>query len=95
MALMAKKFRVVGRVQGVGFRYYTCRLAETLNFAGYVANLDDGAVEVYAIGSEAVLAQLQAGLEQGPRLAEVTAVLAETVGFERFSFDQITGRAQT
>ena len=79
MELTAKKFRVLGQVQGVGFRYFICRQAESLNLAGYVANLDDGSVEVYAIGPEVALAQLKIELEQGPRLAEVTAVREETV----------------
>jgi len=76
--IIAKKYQVQGLVQGVGFRYFICRQAESLNLAGYVANLDNGAVEVYAIGPEVVLAQLKADLEQGPRLAEVTAVQEET-----------------
>lgn len=49
---------VHGRVQGVGFRWWTrCRALE-LGLAGWAANLDDGRVEVVAEGSAAACAQL-------------------------------------
>lgn len=34
-----------GRVQGVGFRYYACNIAKSLNVTGWVCNLYDGSVE--------------------------------------------------
>jgi acylphosphatase len=39
-----------GRVQGVGFRYTTVRIAETHAVAGYVQNLSDGRVRLVAEG---------------------------------------------
>ncbi|HEU0139105.1 MAG TPA: acylphosphatase, partial [Bryobacteraceae bacterium] len=39
-----------GRVQGVGFRDFAQRAASDLSLNGYVKNLDDGRVEVYAAG---------------------------------------------
>ena len=52
-----KQMRVVfsGRVQGVGFRYTTCRIAQRFKLAGYVRNLDTGDVRVVAEGSESEL----------------------------------------
>ena len=41
---------VVGRVQGVGFRYFSQRLGIENNLAGYVRNLPDGNVEIEAEG---------------------------------------------
>ncbi len=41
-----------GRVQGVGFRYTACRMAESFNLTGFVRNLMGGDVEVLAEGSE-------------------------------------------
>ena len=38
-------------VQGVGFRFFTQRAAETLRLSGFVRNLLDGRVEVFAIGT--------------------------------------------
>ncbi len=45
---MAKEQRLVrfsGNVQGVGFRYTACRLAEGFDITGYAQNLPDGRVE--------------------------------------------------
>ena len=41
-----------GRVQGVGFRYTTCRKAEDFKVEGFVRNLPDGNVELVAEGPE-------------------------------------------
>ncbi|MGB2079483.1 MAG: acylphosphatase, partial [Vibrio sp.] len=43
---MATKFLVSGRVQGVGFRYFTGHEAQRLGLTGYAKNLADGRVEV-------------------------------------------------
>lgn len=41
---------MVGRVQGVGFRYHAFRNAEKYHIKGTVKNLIDGKVEIYAQG---------------------------------------------
>jgi len=61
-------------VQGVGFRYFTQRVAAELGLGGYVRNLDDGRVEVYAVGPEEKLSELAGRLYHGPRWAEVDGV---------------------
>ena len=70
----ARRWRVRGRVQGVGFRYFTQRVAAELGLGGYVRNLDDGGVEVYAVGPEEKLSELAGRLHHGPRWAEVDGV---------------------
>lgn len=69
---------VYGKVQGVGFRFFTQQEAVRLGLRGYALNLDDGSVEVVACGNdeqvEKLLAWLKAG---GPRSARVDKVLAE------------------
>ena len=70
----ARRWFIRGRVQGVGFRYFAQRAAEELGLGGYARNLDDGRVEVYAVGSEAKLAELAGRLHQGPRWADVRGV---------------------
>ena len=64
-------------VQGVGFRFFAQRVAERLGVAGYVKNLRDGRVEVYAMGSVGQLRSLRAELERGPRLASISEVAEE------------------
>jgi acylphosphatase len=63
---VAKKYVVSGRVQGVGYRFFAERVAQELGMGGYVKNLWDGRVEVYAIGDEALLEEFKRRLEQGP-----------------------------
>src|ERR1700681_2573183 len=71
---LAKRFYVSGAVQGVGFRFFAERAAARLGVAGYVKNLSDGCVEVYAIGSAAQLDALKSELGRGPRMAGVDQV---------------------
>jgi len=73
-AKTARRWFIRGRVQGVGFRYFVERAAAGLGLAGYVRNLDDGRVEVYAIGPENKLAELAGLLYRGPRWAEIHGV---------------------
>jgi acylphosphatase len=64
-------------VQGVGFRFYAQRAAEKLHLSGYVRNLRDGRVEVYALGTAEQLAGMCTALERGPRFSSVTRVSEE------------------
>jgi acylphosphatase len=73
----SRRFHVSGTVQGVGYRYFVQRAAQLLHLAGYVRNLNDGRVEVYAIGSPESLATLRKELERGPRAAYVSSVIEE------------------
>lgn len=82
-AKQARRYFVSGMVQGVGFRYFTQEEAESLGLSGYVRNLSDGRVEVYAIGSSDQLARLRAAVERGPRGAMVTQVEEEPTPFDR------------
>ena len=57
---------VTGRVQGVGFRWWTRARALELGLVGSATNLDDGRVEVVAEGEEASLRELLDLLRAGP-----------------------------
>jgi acylphosphatase len=72
--LITRRYLVRGRVQGVGFRWFVQREAQTLGIGGWVRNDPQGAVEVLATGSEEQLAALVARLRTGPRGARVDAV---------------------
>ena len=50
------------------------RVAAELNLAGYARNLDDGRVEVYAVGAPEQLEGLAGYLWKGPRTADVRGV---------------------
>ena len=68
---------VVGRVQGVGFRYATARKAQALGLTGTVRNRHDGTVEVVAEGQPEVLRQLVVWSHEGPALARVDDVFVQ------------------
>lgn len=63
--------RVFGRVQGVGFRYFTHELARRLQLSGFVTNLPDRSVRAYAEGPRSALEEFLRQLEQGPAGATV------------------------
>jgi acylphosphatase len=59
-------YRVHGRVQGVGFRWWTRSRARGLGLAGTVRNCLDGSVEVKVRGPVDAVAALRGMLGQGP-----------------------------
>jgi acylphosphatase len=77
--LAAYRYLVRGRVQGVGYRYFTREQADVLGVAGYARNLADGGVEVVAEASAETLAAFEARLREGPSFAAVTAVEREII----------------
>jgi acylphosphatase len=88
----AKKFVISGRVQGVGYRFFAERWAEQFGIAGYVKNLWDGSVEVYAIGDAVTLEQFKLRLAEGPRSAHVTSVSeSEEAVDKRYAYFMIEG----
>ncbi|MGK0168960.1 MAG: acylphosphatase [Gammaproteobacteria bacterium] len=68
------RFIVSGRVQGVGFRASTQKMAHKMGVGGTVRNLPDGRVEVLAYGTQACLSALADWLQVGPRFARVDAL---------------------
>jgi len=70
----ARRFFVSGRVQGVGFRFFAEHTASSLGIGGYVRNLSDGRVEVYAIATAEQMDVLREALRRGPRMAVVQRV---------------------
>jgi len=72
--MVAKRYLISGRVQGVGFRFFAEREAKRLGICGYVKNLSNGSVEVYAAGEPDSLESFRSKLAEGPSAAEVTQV---------------------
>ena len=84
----AARLIVSGRVQGVGYRYWTIGEARRQGLDGWVRNLADGGVEILALGDPAALDRLEAACQSGPAGARVTAVarsLAADDGSHGFS----------
>ena len=68
---------VEGLVQGVGFRWFVARLAESSGLGGHVRNLWSGQVEVEAEGDRSLVEQFLKELKIGPRSAHVTRLHVE------------------
>jgi acylphosphatase len=64
--IAAKQFFFSGRVQGVGFRYRTKRLAMGFDLVGWVKNLSDGRVEMQIMGEEAEIAEFLQEIHDSP-----------------------------
>jgi acylphosphatase len=85
----ARRYLVRGRVQGVGYRDYAQRAASMLGVTGYVRNLDDGSVEVYAAGPPDKLSDLASALRRGPRFSDVRGVDEQEAAVKHYSDFQI------
>lgn len=62
----AARLVVAGRVQGVGFRWFTQRAADALRLSGWVRNRRDGTVEAEVIGERAAVEACIGKLREGP-----------------------------
>ena len=74
MSTVRRRVYYSGRVQGVGFRFTSQRLAERYLVGGYVRNLDDGRVEAVFEGPAEDVRHLLDWARHGPRLAVVTGL---------------------
>jgi acylphosphatase len=66
-----KAFKVHGRVQGVGFRWWAQRQARSLGLTGVVRNLPDGTVEISFAGADEAVQEMCGRLQRGPTAAFV------------------------
>jgi acylphosphatase len=78
--MMAKRLRITGLVQGVGYRAAFLREAERLGLSGWVRNRLDGSVEALVAGDTAALDAITQWARRGPALAQVDAVKTEDAG---------------
>ena len=72
--MSAKRLRIAGRVQGVGYRDWMVEAAQNLGVFGWVRNTRDGCVEALVAGDAAAVEELLRACRRGPRMAEVTSI---------------------
>lgn len=75
--MLKKHIFISGRVQGVGFRHFTRKNAESLGITGWVKNLPDGRVEAVFQGSEEQIEELIQRCKNGPIASYVQDIEAE------------------
>jgi acylphosphatase len=77
--MTVRRYRVRGRVQGVGFRFFALRAGRKLGLAGGVRNEADGSVTAVAEGADEALDELAVRLAAGPPASRVDGVEVETL----------------
>lgn len=77
--LIARRYIVTGRVQGVGFRLFAEAAAAREGVHGWVRNRADGAVEAWVEGDAESVQRIEAALHRGPSGALVDRVDIEDV----------------
>lgn len=85
--IVARRFLVRGRVQGVGFRYYAREMALLEGVVGFVRNLADGCVEAMAEGDQAAVVAFERAIRRGPpggRVDEVETDAVDPTGASSF-----------
>jgi len=83
--LVARQYTISGRVQGVGFRYFTETAAVQEGIRGWVRNAPDGRVEVAAEGDADAIERFEGKLRHGPpgaRVDHVEVLLTTPTGRE-------------
>ena len=90
--VIARKYLLSGLVQGVGFRFFTQRVAARHQVRGYVRNLEDGRVEAFAQGPEKSIEAFKHDITAGPRYSRVEdveeIVLEPTREFSSFRIER-------
>lgn len=69
--MIAVRLIIKGRVQGVGYRAWTRKMARDLGLMGWVRNKDDGTVEAWLEGPAEKIHQAMDLCRQGPNRAKV------------------------
>lgn len=72
MSTAAAEIIISGVVQGVGYRYFCLRTAQTLNLVGWVKNNIDSSVVTFVEGDSSAIEAYITELKIGPRTARVT-----------------------
>ena len=78
--IIARTFIISGFVQGVGFRFFAQRSAARHQVLGYVRNLEDGRVETFVQGDEAVVKAFMEDMNAGPyysRVEDIEEIVSE------------------
>jgi acylphosphatase len=71
------KLTAKGLVQGVGFRWYVFREANSLGLRGYVKNLYNGDVEIEVEGERGRIEELIKSVKKGPAFSRVVDLIVE------------------
>ncbi len=74
---VARRLVISGRVQGVGFRFFTRDAASREGITGWVRNLPDGRVEAWVEGESDAVTRVERAVRSGPASARVDEVVVD------------------
>ena len=72
--IVARRYIITGRVQGVGFRYFSEAAAARAGVHGWVRNRPDGSVEAFVEGEQGAVDAVEAALRRGPSSSRIDDV---------------------
>ncbi len=72
--MIARRLRIHGRVQGVGYRDWLAQQARAHGLAGWVRNREDGSVEALLAGETPAVQAVASACRRGPTLAVVASI---------------------
>ena len=75
--IVARRFMIAGRVQGVGFRWFTKDTAAREGVGGWVRNLPDGRVEAMVEGEQEAVLRVERSLRRGPPGARIATFTSD------------------
>jgi acylphosphatase len=76
---VARRYTITGRVQGVGFRFFTEDAARREGLHGWVRNLPDGGVEIVAEGDAEAVDRFERNVRHGPPGARIEQIEVDHV----------------
>jgi acylphosphatase len=85
-----KHIKIEGRVQGVGFRYFTRKTAQKYSINGWVMNMSDGTVEAVLAGKKKSVADMMDELRRGPATARVKGMKEAPIDGDVDDFNSFT-----
>jgi acylphosphatase len=76
--------KVYGKVQGVGFRFYTQKTAREMGVNGFVKNERDGSVYIEAEAEDNIIETFIEWVKKGPEWARVDKINAQKIPVQQF-----------
>ena len=76
---VGRRYLISGRVQGVGFRFFTEAAAVREGLQGWVRNLPDGRLDITVEGESDAVERFERDVRHGPPAARVTDVDVEAI----------------
>lgn len=75
--MIARSIQMESKVQSVYFREWAVKIAQELDVAGWIRNLQDGRVDVYAVGDETAIERFTRRLHEGSPASDVDKVTTQ------------------